>query len=136
VRPELLARLIGDRAIAIPRMRVLMASLLFYLVSFALMGFIVYLVLSGMFAVADVSFWFVTGVFALAWVAGFVTPGAPAGFGVREAILITLLKPVYGAGVALGVTIALRIVTMIGDGIAFGLTLLAARREIVRSSRS
>lgn len=132
--PKLIAKLTGDRAISIPKMRVLVLSLVLYLLSFVLMGWVVYLLLFGMFEVSEVPFWVITGIFALAWVAGFVTPGAPAGFGVREAILITLLKPLYGGGIALGVTIALRIVTMIGDGIVFVVTLLSARHEISRVS--
>ena len=133
-RPKLFAKLTGDGAINIPKTRVLALSLLLYLLSFLLMGLVVYLILFGVFEVSEVPFWVVTGIFALAWVAGFITPGAPAGFGVREAILITLLKPLYGGGIALGVTIALRIVTMIGDGIVFVVTLLSVRREISRVS--
>lgn len=61
----------------------------------------------------------VAGVFALAWVVGFIAPGAPAGLGVRDAILMAGLTPLYGAGAALGVTVVMRVVTTAGDGIAF-----------------
>jgi hypothetical protein len=33
----------------------------------------------------------VMGSYVIAWLAGFVTPGAPAGIGVREAVLVILL---------------------------------------------
>jgi hypothetical protein len=76
-----------------------------------------------------------TGVFALAWLAGFVTPGAPAGLGVRDAILITGLTPVYGAGTALGLTVLLRLVTSAGDGIAFLVGLAFRSATSPRSGR-
>ncbi len=62
-----------------------------------------------------------TALFAAAWVAGFVTPGAPAGLGVREAILVAGLRPLCGPGVALGLPVLFRVVTTLGDGLAFGL---------------
>jgi hypothetical protein len=68
----------------------------------------------------------ITGVFALAWVAGFITPGAPAGLGVRDAIMMAGLTPLYGAGSALAVTVVMRVVTSAGDAIAF-LAGMAAR---------
>lgn len=60
-------------------------------------------------------------VFALAWSLGTVTPGAPGGLGVREAALAVGLEelagvdPAYAAGIAL----ALRVVTMLGDGFLY-----------------
>jgi len=58
---------------------------------------------------------------ALAWVAGFLTPGASAGIGVREAILILALDGALGAEASAAVALALRLVTTVGDGIFFGL---------------
>lgn len=48
---------------------------------------------------------YVTGSFALAWIAGFITPGAPGGLGVRETIFIGLLGPQTGAVAALACAI-------------------------------
>lgn len=69
-----------------------------------------------------------TGLFAAAWVVGFITPGAPAGLGVREAILVGGLKPIFGPGVAFGLPILFRLVTTLGDGVGFGLGWLLRRR--------
>ncbi|MDA8018274.1 MAG: flippase-like domain-containing protein [Thermoanaerobaculia bacterium] len=64
---------------------------------------------------AQPSFLRVVGIFPLAWMAGTVTLGAPAGVGVREAVLTwqlgTLLTPAQAAATAL----ALRLVTLSGD---------------------
>ena len=58
------------------------------------------------------------GSFALAWVAGFVLPGAPAGLGVREAILVSLVGPLIGPGSALTCVLLHRILTALVDGVA------------------
>ncbi len=60
---------------------------------------------------------------ALAWVIGFVTPGASAGIGVREAVLILVLEGALGAEASAAAALALRLVTTAGDGIFFGLAL-------------
>jgi glycosyltransferase 2 family protein len=70
-----------------------------------------------------------TALFAAAWVAGFVTPGAPAGLGVREAILVGGLHPLCGPGVAFSLPILFRIVTTVGDGVALGLGWLLRTRS-------
>jgi len=58
------------------------------------------------------------GTFALAWGAGFVVVGAPAGLGVREAMLLALLSPVVGASTAIAIAIVHRVVTAIVDSAA------------------
>ncbi len=70
-----------------------------------------------------------TALFAAAWVAGFVTPGAPAGLGVREAVLVGGLRPLVGPGAAFGLPILFRLVTTVGDGAGFGLGWLLRRRR-------
>ena len=62
----------------------------------------------------------VTTLAAVAWIGGYLTPGAPAGLGVREAILVTTLTPIVGAGESLAVTAAFRAATVTGD-LLFGL---------------
>ncbi|AIY40064.1 hypothetical protein; putative membrane protein [Collimonas arenae] len=57
--------------------------------------------------------------FALAWVAGFFTPGAPAGLGVREVLMLGMLTPSYPGSSALLVIVGFRLVTILGDSICF-----------------
>src|SRR6266545_4489110 len=66
-----------------------------------------------------VSWWQAVPAFALSWVLGFITPGAPAGLGVREALLVSGTAALYGPGAALSTALAFRLVTVLGDGIAF-----------------
>ncbi len=67
----------------------------------------------------------------LCFVAGLLTPGAPAGLGVREALLLTLLSPVYGGPQAAVVSVLFRVASMIADLIGFGLGVIlrAQKRE-------
>lgn len=55
------------------------------------------------------------GAYVIAWLAGLITPGSPAGVGVREFILILLLKPFFAeVDIVLAVIIS-RITTVVGD---------------------
>jgi hypothetical protein len=56
---------------------------------------------------------------ALAWIAGFVTPGLSAGFGVREAVLIVVLQSSLDREAGVLVALALRLVTLAGDLLFF-----------------
>ena len=57
--------------------------------------------------------------FILSWVAGFVTPGAPGGIGVRESVQILMLSPVYGKESALAAAVLFRVVSILGELISF-----------------
>ena len=62
------------------------------------------------------------GAYVIAWLAGLVTPGAPAGIGVREAVLLFLLGNVLPhADLLLAVLIG-RMVTVFGDTIYFAIS--------------
>lgn len=61
----------------------------------------------------------VTGVYAAAWLLGFLVPGAPAGLGIREVVLFLGLTPILGAPSATTSSALLRVVTTLGDGILF-----------------
>lgn len=60
-------------------------------------------------------------VFAVAWIAGLITPGAPGGIGVRESIITLGLGTVIGAPAALTAALLHRAVSVAGDVIAFAI---------------
>lgn len=60
---------------------------------------------------------------AAAWLAGFLTPGAPAGLGVREAVLVVALEGSLGRTGALGAAALYRLATTLGDGLLYGASL-------------
>jgi hypothetical protein len=61
------------------------------------------------------------GGYVVAWLAGFVTPGAPAGVGVREAILVFLFSGGVAEGTLLMAIVVSRVVTVVGDSLFFGM---------------
>ncbi|MDP2344018.1 MAG: lysylphosphatidylglycerol synthase domain-containing protein [Deltaproteobacteria bacterium] len=67
--------------------------------------------------------------FALAWVVGFVTPGAPGGVGVREAVFLIVLGASSGVAVAASLAIVSRLLSILGDVLTF-----AIARAVDRSS--
>jgi hypothetical protein len=56
----------------------------------------------------------------LSWLMGFLTPGAPGGMGVREALLVSLLGQAVAADVVLIAALLFRIITTVGDVVLFG----------------
>ena len=114
-----LNRLLETEGVRSPGIGPLLVCFVLYAANFVVLGAILQLMTSVMTEAGESHFWFLTGIFATAWVAGYLTPGAPAGLGVREAILVTLLDPVFGPAVAVALPLGLRIVTSAGDAIGF-----------------
>jgi hypothetical protein len=75
----------------------------------------------------SVHFWKLVMVSAAAWLAGFVTPGAPGGLGVREAILVMALEGTLGKGGALAAAALFRAATTLGDVALYIATLFFRR---------
>jgi hypothetical protein len=91
---------------------------LIWQISFLIVSGAVFLMLLELVASSDIPaslFPAVCGAYVLAWLAGFVTPGAPAGVGVRELVLLFLMKGmVVEADLLLAVVLG-RAVTVLGD---------------------
>jgi hypothetical protein len=95
---------------------------------FALSGALLWLIFAGVAGVWNgTEALTVCMAFSAAWLAGYVTPGAPGGVGVREAMLLLLLKDVHGEPVALAAALAMRIATTLGDFLVFGLAVAVDR---------
>ncbi len=58
---------------------------------------------------------YILGAFTFAWLVGFLTPGAPAGIGIRESMLLLLLGNSYPETYILSSMIIFRICGIIGD---------------------
>ena len=91
---------------------------------FFLNGLILWSLARFVFGETDGDQLFYLGLYAVSWLAGFIVPGAPAGLGVREAIMLAVLGPLYGSALAIGLSIAARLVSTSGDLLAL---LLATR---------
>ena len=65
----------------------------------------------------------VIGLYLLAWVAGFLTPGASGGMGVCEVVLIMFLGNYLSTAIVLSSAIMHRLVTIVGDVCAYGMVM-------------
>lgn len=88
-----------------------------YVANFCLVGVGLWLVsralLAGTAPTPNVAF--LIGAFAGSWILGFVAPGAPAGLGIREAILSAWLSGSLPPAQIVLLVVALRIATTLGD---------------------
>ncbi|MBB4173305.1 hypothetical protein GGR93_001066 [Sulfitobacter noctilucicola] len=62
-----------------------------------------------------------TLIFALAWAAGFIVPGAPGGIGIRDSIIVLGLAVSMGEGSGLAVALLHRAISICGDVITFAI---------------
>lgn len=69
--------------------------------------------------------------FAIAWVAGFFAPGAPAGLGIREALMLLVLRAAYPAPDALLLVVGMRLATILADVAIF----LAGNAAVLHARR-
>ena len=70
------------------------------------------------------------GTFALAWVAGFLVVIAPAGVGVREAVMVAVLGPVVGTGAALAAALLSRFLVIAAELVLAGGAALVRERVV------
>lgn len=77
----------------------------------------------------------VGGLFVMSWLIGFITPGAPGGLGIREAIMIMFLGGTLQQSILLSSTIIYRIFCILGDLLAWGFTSVCARL-LIRAARN
>ena len=62
------------------------------------------------------------GVYAFAWMLGFLVPLLPGGRGLREGTLVVFLGAHFGVGVATALVVALRLANTLGELVAIGAT--------------
>lgn len=101
-----------------PRATALSAAFAAYTVNYVVIGTGLFAVASAAAGVPAQALPLFIGALSLAWVLGFVAPGAPAGLGVREGALAVLLSPILSGPSALTVIVAYRIATTLGELLA------------------
>jgi len=69
----------------------------------------------------------IIGLYLLAWLAGFLTPGAPSGLGIREAVMVMFLTGFVDDGTLVAAMVMHRVLTVIGDVFAFLAALVISR---------
>jgi len=100
-----------------------------YLVFFLFEGLILWGIVGGSTGMwFNVPFLYIFSAFTISWVVGFITPGAPAGLGVREAVMILILTNFIGGPAAAFVALISRLVVTLGDLVFFLLSYPLARK--------
>jgi uncharacterized membrane protein YbhN (UPF0104 family) len=117
--PRLIARVFGAHDVKPPAWLAALKVSLLYVACSLCMGLIVQWQSIYLFAAVQTPLLQVSGFFALAWLAGYLLPGAPAGLGVREFMMALLFTPIFGEGTALALGVTLRVATTLADALAF-----------------
>ncbi len=102
-------------------------AVLLYLIYFLLYSVIMWIAVSGFDP--SFSYWMAVTAVCLPWATGFVVPGAAGGLGVREAAMMLILTQFLSPVDSLILTAFMRIVTTIGDGMAYFLPLILFRKH-------
>lgn len=111
---RLIARLGG-----LPGPRVVLVTLAAYATNYLMIGFGLWILARAMGLPDTVDYGLTTAVFALSWVLGFLAPGAPAGLGAREGIMLLFLNGSAPAHAVVMFVLLARVVTMLGDALCF-----------------
>jgi hypothetical protein len=134
LRPRLLggrllsiARRFGAELEQLPRGRAMALVLALNVAGWIAVGAGARVALDGMVSGDPPTLAWMVAVYALAWMIGFVTPLAPGGLGVREAVLTSFLAPIYGVGAAAVIALGLRVVHIVGDLLASAIIELGYR---------
>jgi glycosyltransferase 2 family protein len=88
---------------------------LFYFIFFLIAGLLLVIIVNIFLDINFIITAKLVAIFSIAWVAGFIIPGAPGGIGVREAVIIFFITPIIGEAQSIAVAIALRFITLLGD---------------------
>lgn len=101
--------------------------LLFFLVSSAI--FLGLVVLLAFEPLGGGDYLFVIGAYIVAWLGGFLTPGAPAGVGSREVVLLFLLSDLIATPILIVAVLLARLISVVGDVLMYGFALSIDLRE-------
>jgi len=76
--------------------------------------FLMTLVVLGQVVTLELGF-AIIGLYLLAWLAGFITPGAPSGLGIREVVMVMFLEDFVSITVLTTAMVMHRVLTVLGD---------------------
>lgn len=126
-RPPRLARLLDGlgRPLGMKTTLIVFSA---YCVNYLLIGLGMWVVARSLGVDERAGYALLTAAFTLAWLLGFLTPGAPAGLGVREGVLALLLASAVSDQRLLALILAMRMATLVGDGLCFLSGMLGLRK--------
>lgn len=110
-------------------------AFLLYCFSYLLLGISLWIIALGHGGFVNANLFLLTACFALAWLIGYLAPGAPAGLGVREGALTLLLSNMAPSEHVLTVVIASRMATIIADAVCFAGSAYLMRSIAVKTEK-
>ncbi|UPG91121.1 flippase-like domain-containing protein [Luteibacter aegosomaticola] len=134
VFPGLVARVFASSELRPPGWGTAIRVSSLYLANYLCMGMALSLQAKVFYGAPDIPLLEASGFCAMAWLAGYLLPGAPAGLGVREGLMLVLFSPMYGESTAIALGITLRLGAIAADVIAFALGWLARARGRARNT--
>jgi uncharacterized membrane protein YbhN (UPF0104 family) len=136
-----LAVVLRRRGITIP-LRAVSTVVALDVVTYLIHGTAIWWLLLGLLpdmSTAAMPWWVCVSGFSLAWVLGFVVPGAPGGIGIREAVFVALLGTIdVDAAVAAAVSATViigRLQSIVGDVVVFVVATLARDQRRVATNK-
>ena len=116
-----IARFLPAGILTLPPLATMVRAVAVFSASYLALGYVLDIHARSLFDY-DTSQWLLlTTVFSGAWIIGALMPGAPAGLGVREVVMIATLTPIYGETIAIGLSMSLRAITIAGDCLNFSI---------------
>lgn len=119
VFPRLSLKLGGGALVKPPRVVTSLVVGGIILFNLFVLGAVLKLQATAVFQAHGGNFFLFALLFSVAWIIGYLVPGSPGGMGVREAMMLLLFTPVIGAGATLGISVTMRVTSILGDGLAF-----------------
>lgn len=113
---------------AIPTLRPSLQSLPLYIAGYALVGAAAVVIAASLVPLQAQDGALICGAYSLAWIVGFLIPGAPGGLGIRESALVLLLAGTFPREVVLLIALLARLASVAADVLAFIVGLLLIRK--------
>lgn len=114
----------------IPRLETSSRALPFYIAGYICIGIAASVVAAGIMKIQPEDVVFITGAYSLAWIVGFLIPGAPGGLGVRESALVVLLAGAYPKDAVLMLALLARLASVGADLLTFVAGMLLMRNLV------
>lgn len=102
------------------RLKVCFKFIIMYIITFVLNGVMFIMVLYSISGnIRNYLILPIIGMYSFSWIIGFITPGAPAGLGIREAVMSALLLGIVKENSVIMSVLLYRIVTILGDVLGY-----------------
>lgn len=113
---------------AIPGLYASLRSLPLYVAGYMLVGIAAAIIAASLVPLQTQDWILICGAYSLAWIIGFLIPGAPGGLGVRESALVLLLAGTFPRDAVLLIALLARLASVGADALAFFVGLLLMRK--------